>query len=112
MLFRKLSTPFILESPKSLFYLTAVLLGAQISSRAIALGAGLCFGDRATLWELASNGQDGVEEALEILKSEFVATMGLAGTRNLAEITRNHLRCVKPGGGIQPLPRCEPSPKL
>jgi (S)-2-hydroxy-acid oxidase len=71
--------------------------------KALALGADLCFIGRATLWGLAYGGQEGVELALEVLENELRLTMGLAGVRNLREITRRHLGFVKLGGGIQRL---------
>jgi (S)-2-hydroxy-acid oxidase len=71
--------------------------------KALALGADLCFIGRTALWGLAYGGQDGVELALEVLENELRLTMGLAGVRNLKEISRNHLGYVKPGGGIQRL---------
>jgi (S)-2-hydroxy-acid oxidase len=67
------------------------------------LGADLCFIGRPTLWGLAYKGQEGVELVLRILENEFKLTMGLAGTRNLKEITKSHLGYVKPEGGIQRL---------
>jgi (S)-2-hydroxy-acid oxidase len=71
--------------------------------KALALGADLCFIGRATLWGLAYRGREGVELAMEVLENELRLTMGLAGVRNLSEITKRHLGYVKPGGGIQPL---------
>lgn len=71
--------------------------------KALALGADLCFIGRPTLWGLAYGGQTGVELVLEILESELRLTMGLAGVRNLKEITRSHLGYVKEGVGIQSL---------
>jgi (S)-2-hydroxy-acid oxidase len=71
--------------------------------KALALGADLCFIARVTLWGLAYGGRDGVELAMEVLENELRLTMGLAGVRNLSEITKRHLGYVKPGGGIQPL---------
>lgn len=71
--------------------------------KALALGADLCFIGRATLWGLSYAGQDGVELTLEVLENELRLTMGLAGVKNLTEITREHLGFVKPGGGIQRL---------
>lgn len=71
--------------------------------KALALGADLCFIGRATLWGLSYGGQEGVELTLEVLENELRLTMGLAGVKNLKEITREHLGFVKPGGGIQSL---------
>jgi len=71
--------------------------------KALALGADLCFIGRVTLWGLAYSGREGVELAMEVLENELRLTMGLAGVRNLSEITKRHLGYVKPGGGIQPL---------
>ena len=71
--------------------------------KALALGADLCFIGRPVLWGLAYDGQAGLELLLEILENELRLAMGLAGVRNLKEITKRRLGYVKAGVGIQPL---------
>lgn len=57
--------------------------------KALALGAKCIFLGRPILWGLACKGEHGVEEVLNILKSEFCTSMTLAGCRSVAEITRD-----------------------
>jgi len=59
--------------------------------RARALGARACMIGRAWLYGLASEGQAGVERALEILRDEIDITLTLLGCPTLAEIDRNIL---------------------
>ena len=47
--------------------------------KALALGAKAVFVGRPVLWGLAYKGQEGVEEMLTILKSEFRHAMMLSG---------------------------------
>ena len=47
--------------------------------KALALGAKAVFVGRPVLWGLAYKGQEGVEEILTILKSEFRHAMMLSG---------------------------------
>lgn len=47
--------------------------------KALALGARAVFIGRPVLWGLASNGQEGVERVLEILRDEFTTAMMLSG---------------------------------
>lgn len=56
--------------------------------RALALGAKAIFIGRPIVWGLSVGGEDGVRRVLEILKDEFRATMCLAGTATLQEITK------------------------
>lgn len=56
--------------------------------KAIAYGAKLVFVGRPILWALAVNGQQGVEDVLNLLKYEFDRAMALSGTRSLDEITK------------------------
>lgn len=59
--------------------------------KALALGAKMVFLGRPTLWGLAVDGQQGVEHVLDILKKELDVAMALAGCKNVADITRNHV---------------------
>ena len=54
--------------------------------KALALGADAVGIGRPYLWGLGAFGQPGVEKVLQILRAELRTTMGLAGTRSLAEI--------------------------
>lgn len=54
--------------------------------KSLALGAKMVFIGRPTVWGLACNGQQGVEQILEILKKDFDLTMALAGCQTLADI--------------------------
>ena len=54
-----------------------------------ALGASaVCIG-RPYCWGLAAFGQSGVAQALDLLQAELVRDMQLAGTPDLASITRD-----------------------
>lgn len=59
--------------------------------KAIALGAKLVFVGRPTLYGLAVNGQQGVEDVFGILKREFDIAMALAGVTNVNEINENYV---------------------
>ena len=62
--------------------------------RARALGARACMIGRAWLYGLASEGQAGVERALEILRDEIDITLTLLGRPTLAEVDRDALERV------------------
>jgi 4-hydroxymandelate oxidase len=57
--------------------------------KALALGAAAVQVGRPILWGLAAGGQSGVEQALEMLRSEFDLAMALAGCPDLKSITRD-----------------------
>ena len=60
--------------------------------KALALGASaICIG-RPYLWGLAAFGQEGIETALSLLRSELETTMIEMGTPNLAAITPEFVR--------------------
>jgi len=60
--------------------------------KAIALGAsGVCIG-RPYIYGLASNGQEGVENVLEMLQNELVRNMQLAGTTSISKIKKQYIR--------------------
>jgi len=55
--------------------------------KAVAFGAKAVLVGRPVLWGLATNGEHGVTEALEMLRKEFDLTMALSGCATLDEIT-------------------------
>lgn len=59
--------------------------------KSIALGADACSFGKAYLYGLAAGGQDGVERALELLKSEVVRTMTLLGCASTADLRESHV---------------------
>ncbi len=59
--------------------------------KAIASGARAVLVGRPILWGLAHGGADGVETALNMLRTEFDLAMALSGCANLNEITRDLL---------------------
>jgi (S)-mandelate dehydrogenase len=64
--------------------------GADIV-KAIALGAhAVCLG-RATLYGLATNGEEGVSHVIGLLKNEIDMTMAQIGCRSLAQLSTDHL---------------------
>ncbi|HSC98675.1 MAG TPA: lactate 2-monooxygenase [Casimicrobiaceae bacterium] len=60
--------------------------------KAIALGATAVLLGRPYVYGLAIAGERGVREVLRNVRAEFDLTMGLAGCRNVAEITRDRVR--------------------
>jgi (S)-mandelate dehydrogenase len=54
--------------------------------KAAALGADAIWAGRAPLYGVCAAGADGVEHALEILRTEAVNAMGLLGARSIAEL--------------------------
>ncbi len=60
--------------------------------KAMALGARGVFVGRPYLYGLAAGGEAGVRRVLEILRSEFVLSMGLAGCARLSDIDRSLIR--------------------
>lgn len=55
--------------------------------KALALGACAVQVGRPVLWGLAVDGEAGVRNVLELLRTEFDSAMALCGCRNVAEIT-------------------------
>jgi isopentenyl diphosphate isomerase/L-lactate dehydrogenase-like FMN-dependent dehydrogenase len=55
--------------------------------KALALGASAVLVGRPTAWGLAVNGEQGVVDVLEILRTELMNAMMLTGCRRLADIT-------------------------
>lgn len=57
--------------------------------KALALGARAVLVGRPVLWGLAVNGEEGVVDALSLLREEIDLAMALCGCRSIAEITRD-----------------------
>jgi isopentenyl diphosphate isomerase/L-lactate dehydrogenase-like FMN-dependent dehydrogenase len=70
---------------------TGIMHGADVLA-AIALGAQLTYVGRAYLYGLMAGGQDGVEKALEILRTQMVRNMKLLGVNSLDELEPSHVR--------------------
>jgi len=70
---------------------TGIMHGADVLA-AIALGAQFTYVGRAYLYGLMAGGQDGVERALEIMRTQMVRNMKLLGVNSLAELTPQHVR--------------------
>ena len=60
--------------------------------KALALGAKAICVARPYLYGLAAFGQEGVERVIELLRTELALDMGLAGTPDIASITRDMVR--------------------
>ena len=70
---------------------TGIMHGADVLA-AVALGAQFTYVGRAYLYGLMAGGQDGVERALEILRTQMVRNMKLLGVSSLDELTPKHVR--------------------
>jgi len=75
----------VVPRDKVVFLDSGVRRGSDIA-KGIALGADVVLAGRAPLYGLASYGQAGVERAIDLLRSEFVRTMGMLGARSLDEL--------------------------
>ena len=71
--------------------------------KALALGADFVWIGRPVLWGLAYKGQEGVEHCLRLISDEFRLCMGLAGTINVKDITKDYLAKVDRGGFVSRL---------
>lgn len=60
--------------------------------KALGLGAKAILIGRPYVWGLAAFGQVGVQRVVELLRAEFLLSMGLAGKPNLASIDRSLVR--------------------
>ncbi len=60
--------------------------------KALALGANACSIGRGYLFGLAAGGQQGVEHALEILRSEVDRTMALMGCNSVKKLSKEYIR--------------------
>lgn len=70
---------------------TGIMHGADVLA-AMALGAQFAYVGRAYLYGLMAGGQDGVERALEIMRTQMVRNMKLLGVNSLDELTPSHVR--------------------
>ena len=70
---------------------TGIMHGADVLA-AVALGAQFTYVGRAYLYGLMAGGQDGVERALEIMRTQMVRNMKLLGVKSLDELTPKHVR--------------------
>ena len=70
---------------------TGIMHGADVLA-AVALGAQFTYVGRAYLYGLMAGGQDGVERALEIMRTQMVRNMKLLGVNSLDELTPKHER--------------------
>lgn len=70
---------------------TGIMSGADVVA-AIALGAKFTYIGKAYLYGLMAGGQEGVERALEIIRSEIIRTMKLLGVKDLSELNPKHVR--------------------
>jgi len=70
---------------------TGIMHGADVLA-ALALGAQFTYVGRAYLYGLMAGGQDGVERALEIMRTQMVRNMKLLGVNSLEELTPKHVR--------------------
>ena len=59
--------------------------------KALSMGAKACAGGRLYLYALAEAGQEGVERALNLYKTELVRDMKLMGCTKISDLNRNNL---------------------
>ena len=79
---------------------------SSIVVQCLGLGAKAVLVGRPVLWALTLGGQRGVEEALEILRSELELDMALLGCRSTGDVTSDFV-IEPPGGGlVLPPSRC------
>ncbi len=69
---------------------TGIMSGADIVA-ALALGADFTLVGRAYLYGLMAGGKEGVDRAIEILRTEIVRTMKLLGVASVAELNPDHV---------------------
>jgi isopentenyl diphosphate isomerase/L-lactate dehydrogenase-like FMN-dependent dehydrogenase len=67
-------------------FIDGSFMSGQDVYAAIALGAKAVFVGRAYLYGVMADGERGVEKVIELMRRDFVNTMGLTGNRNLAEV--------------------------
>ena len=63
--------------------------------KCLALGADYVFLGRGFIFSLV-DGEEGIHNAYEILKTELKTTMRLCGVKSVSEINKNHVKFVKP----------------
>ena len=71
--------------------------------KALALGADFVWVGRPVLWGLSYKGQEGVELCLKLLRDEFTLCMGLAGTVQVPEISKDYLVKIDKAGFVSRL---------
>lgn len=72
---------------------TGIMHGADVLA-AMALGAQYAYVGRAYLYGLMAGGQDGVEKALEIMRTQMIRNMKLLGVATLDELQPRHVRLL------------------
>ncbi len=82
---------------------TGILHGSDILA-AIALGAEFTYSGRAYLYGLMAGGQEGVERALTILRTEMIRNMKLLGVNSIEELEPKHVRLLPTHAGLGTLP--------
>ena len=81
--------------------------------KAVALGAKSCLIGKAWLYGLAAGGEQGVTQALELIRKELDVSMALTGTKEIRDVTPGllhqprHGDVVRPAGG-RPTATAEP----
>jgi L-lactate dehydrogenase (cytochrome) len=70
---------------------TGIMHGADVLA-AMALGAQFAYIGRAYLYGLMAGGQDGVEKALEIMRTQMARNMKLLGVATIDELEPKHIR--------------------
>ncbi len=78
-------------------YIDGGVMSGQDVYAAIAMGATAVMIGRAYLYGVMADGQRGVEKVIDILKTELINSMGLTGTRTVAEIKEAGIR-IRPIG--------------
>ncbi|MCA1585498.1 MAG: alpha-hydroxy-acid oxidizing protein [Acidobacteria bacterium] len=72
--------------------------------KAVALGARAVLIGRPYLWALAAAGEDGVKRVLDLLRTELVLAMALAGAPTIREITRDLVSTSSDPPGVSVFP--------
>ncbi|MBC9177553.1 alpha-hydroxy acid oxidase [Pseudoroseomonas ludipueritiae] len=70
--------------------------------KALALGAKSCLIGKAWLYGLAAGGQQGVTQALEVIRKELDISMALTGTRDVRKVTPEVLYAPRHGDVVRP----------
>ncbi|MEI6867630.1 MAG: alpha-hydroxy acid oxidase [Actinomycetes bacterium] len=83
---------------------TGIMHGADVLA-AIAHGAQYTYVGRAYLYGLMAGGQDGVERALEIMKTQMARSMKLLGVSSLDELEPKHAKFLATHQGLGSLPK-------
>ena len=94
MLFRSPEVRKALGKNTEIHVDTGIMHGADIVT-SIALGANFTWIGRAYLYGLMAGGKEGVDRALEILRTQMVRTMKLLGARTLSELKPEHVNLIR-----------------